>query len=57
MNTKNYLKNRISEIEAALVWSAVVFDNFSLDGLALHVEERLELLRERLYLMSLIRRG
>lgn len=55
--TKNYLKNRLEEVESMLVWSARVAKGVSFDDGDKHTEERVELLKERMYLLSVLYLG
>ena len=56
MKTKNYLKERLFEVENMLHYSARIADNLFIDDMDKHTQERLELLRERMYLITILKK-
>lgn len=53
-NTRKYLMERLREVENMLDQSARVSSKLFIDDLSRHTAERLELLRERMYLLSVL---
>ena len=53
-NTRNFLIDRLIEVENMLDYSARVSNKVYLDDLDRHVLERLELLKERMCILSIL---